>query len=1548
MLSLFPPIAFYQVVTELIQSSAGVTKTGTEWKEISVNLLNLDEGGSSYWSIQSSLEALIQSFFLFSLLTWYFDHVFKGKPVFFFLLPSFWITAKTGGKESQNRLKVHPDQVLGEDVDEDVKREMISVQEQSYGNRSVAVEVVFLRKVFKSGFLLPQRFEAVKNVTYSIDNDSVFVLLGHNGAGKSTTIHMLTGLTNVTGGDAKILGLSVKHDMARIKKIMGVCPQHDVLWSQLSGREHLEMFARIKGVAESDVDDTVERLLESVLLSQAADIPAGKYSGGMRRRLSLSIALIGDPKIVYLDEPTTGMDPVTRRQVWDVIANARKGRVLVLTTHSMEEAEVLGDRIAVMSHGRIQAIGSSLELKTKYGSGYRMKAFLQEEEGASAEAVVEYCKENAPEGTTHIETSGNFLQFQFPKEKEMESTDLGSFFKSFEENMSELGVADYSIGMATLEEVFLNLSTLDGFATPDKDKTLDSRINSASRRKGSTWMQLKALFLKSLSYQLSQKTSCCIIVTLPVLIMMMLFAIEAFFFAPLTLEALCGSVPKAECQERGPDIDCLLRLQSISFPKEPTPAVGVIDNIGRYGGVNPNCDENGCFIGLEEADYSGIPFLDSTGSPSGNISFTPNAQLREWRADLLFFLKDSSCQVLFDNKLDPQKHCQGQSGAEFSACVKEVQELENTRAHLDAEAPNQTSVCATSQDSSFTPTAANVAKIQAYEASLVACEKEREETLLSHFANLTSLLQNVSAEEKQGLLGRFTTRIFQNQALNVFLASIAQKALPMTQPSTAMDTMETICATPSLQMLLQNYSIQGVCSFIAHIDLVQGLSFSSYPSPQSLRQNIYASWYGRLVETNRTLSAELPPSLDYNRRQFLAHWQAYEMQSSNSQAGTYAYTAFYNNSGSGNTQQGNWQVLALGLNNAILSLHTNKTLRLLTQPFPRKLSCNRDEWLAGEEKLDCDLLPSELRLSIVDFVALSLFPYLLMLQIFIVVALIVYEKENKLRLIMRMMGLGSSVYWMVNFLFYLTQYAVMVVFLWAVGVASGLQLFTLHDNLVLFLFFGLWGVLMVLFSFLLSVVFKSSRTSNSAIFLLILILNTTGANLLEAILSDPNSSEVSVLPLMWIPPLVMIRALQWLSVSAALNEPILFDAMPESLRNSFIYMVVEIFLTAVLLWYLDKVVVVGYGTPEHPLFFLKRSFWLPEREDSSKQDLSTIREVPGFEAKPEHDLQDEHERAVKGGENVAGQIIRVHKRFQTKVAVRCVSLGLNRNECFGLLGHNGAGKTTLISMLCGLFPPTSGNALIHGHSILTHMDTIYSFMGVCPQHDVLWDSLNARTHLRFFGRLKGLRGSRLGVAVEEALAKVNLTYAAHRRVGSYSGGMKRRLSVAISFIGNPAVVYLDEPSTGLDPASRRQLWAMILRAKANKTLILTTHSMEEAEVLCDRIGIMSQGRLLCIGSAAELKRRFGKGYNLFVSVDAGAELASNKVVRFVQRELPSAVLLQEPISGMYKFEVDRKDVVLSSVFQHMRLAKEEINLRHWGISETTLEEVFIKLARDHK
>ncbi|GAX75876.1 hypothetical protein CEUSTIGMA_g3319.t1 [Chlamydomonas eustigma] len=294
-------------------------------------------------------------------------------------------------------------------------------------------------------------------------------------------------------------------------------------------------------------------------------------------------------------------------------------------------------------------------------------------------------------------------------------------------------------------------------------------------------------------------------------------------------------------------------------------------------------------------------------------------------------------------------------------------------------------------------------------------------------------------------------------------------------------------------------------------------------------------------------------------------------------------------------------------------------------------------------------------------------------------------------------------------------------------------------------------------------------------------------------------------------------------------------------------------------------------------------------------------------------------------------------------AVRDLTLAVRKGECFGLLGPNGAGKSTCINMLTGFLDPTGGSAKIAGMDIFRNLSEIYPLMGVCPQDNLIWEQMTAREHLGFYGRLKGLTGESLKNAVCAALKSVNLWDAADRLAGTFSGGMKRRLCVAISFIGTPRVVYLDEPSTGLDPASRHGLWDVVKANKADKAVILTTHSMEEAEMLCDRLGIFVDGKMVCIGNPKEITNRFASYLLLTISVSYGDVDKAREIVR----SMSPAALETYSVGGTLRYELPKSDISLSGVYITMASAKDAMTILDWGVSNSTLEDVFIKLSKKY-
>eukprot|EP00050_Salpingoeca_kvevrii_P001372 m.168672 g.168672 ORF g.168672 m.168672 type:complete len:270 (-) comp10356_c0_seq5:318-1127(-) len=190
---------------------------------------------------------------------------------------------------------------------------------------------------------------AVNHLTLAIPRGQCFGLLGINGAGKTTTFRMLTGDEIMSKGTAYMDGFDIRTDMKRVRQRMGYCPQFDALIELMTGREILTMFARLRGVREAVIPDTVDDLIEALMLDKHADKQCGTYSGGNKRKLSTAVALVGDPPIIFLDEPTTGMDPGARRFLWNALLEAMQGgRSIVLTSHSMEECEALCSRLSIM------------------------------------------------------------------------------------------------------------------------------------------------------------------------------------------------------------------------------------------------------------------------------------------------------------------------------------------------------------------------------------------------------------------------------------------------------------------------------------------------------------------------------------------------------------------------------------------------------------------------------------------------------------------------------------------------------------------------------------------------------------------------------------------------------------------------------------------------------------------------------------------------------------------------------------------------------------------------------------------------------------------------------------------------------------------------------------------------------------------------------------------------------------------------------------------------------------------------------------------------
>lgn len=244
----------------------------------------------------------------------------------------------------------------------------------------------------------------------------------------------------------------------------------------------------------------------------------------------------------------------------------------------------------------------------------------------------------------------------------------------------------------------------------------------------------------------------------------------------------------------------------------------------------------------------------------------------------------------------------------------------------------------------------------------------------------------------------------------------------------------------------------------------------------------------------------------------------------------------------------------------------------------------------------------------------------------------------------------------------------------------------------------------------------------------------------------------------------------------------------------------------------------------------------------------------------------------------------VTRRYGKKTVVSALSLAIKRGELFGLLGPNGAGKTTTINIIIGALAPDSGNIEIDGLRVPGGL-AIKRMIGIVPQTIALYETLTARSNLNFFGKLYGLEGQKLNERVEQVLKIVNLSDRDDERVSRYSGGMKRRLNIAAALLHHPAVLFLDEPTVGVDPQSRNAIFESIKTLQQEGcTIILTSHHLEEAQKLCTRVGIMDEGKLVAEGSVEKIISDFGGKSILTVETKKGkTKIETDEPVKEIMR-----------------------------------------------------------------
>jgi len=1750
--ALFSPTAFVFGADAIADYEFG--GVGLQWD-------NIDDGAFSFLGC---LQMLFVDIILYGLLAVYFDKVLPGEhgialSPFFFLQRNYWFPVDDARQSNAayilDQMKefqpLNKENLSKNDVERIPDIEKCRAQVCLHG----------LRKRYPDGKL------AVKNLSLTMLEGEITCLLGANGAGKTTTIAVLTGLVTSTAGDVQIYGHSLATDLQSIRLKTGICPQHNVLFANLTVEEHLSFFGKIKGLSGTELRQAVTEVIQDVGLTEKRHALSDSLSGGMKRKLSLCIALMGDPKFVLLDEPTSGMDPYSRRSTWELLMRYKKNRVILLTTHFMEEADTLGDRIAIMSEGKLRCAGSSLFLKTRYGAGYILSMARTKESAHAANTITAATATSLMEASPldfsqapkkmqtplHSSTEGEDskappeltpsvvtgqkkpirgasndpqvlrvekvvcsiipdayassivageILFQLP----LTATPLfGRLFTTLKQTSKELGVGSYGISITTLEQVFIRLA-----------------------------LEAKA---KSVAQELRRKKRTADGVV------DVLTNLNANVVDVVALNAAIMN----EFDSNGEDSD-----DDDEYDDETWKLGGCLSELNHLivtamhravvGDVIPQNDEDG----LELVD-SGA-YLTNAKKTSKPVPSSPRRDLRSVAdSSVLLKTEDSRSELTPGSEsvhpLLPGSPYAATSRVALRSANDTMESIESTRIDLSkvifernslAGSPNQ--IILKPQP----PKGKHVLHID-LEGDDDQESKQHEDLEASNFMKSSEeVLADLVSQDDAGKwnINKWMCRSFSEREQSADNMGISHGTLrvqfwellkkrwivakrdikgfffqvlfPTIQIFLVL-TILTISWSPAGKTLKFNSEIletsqRGVkpaiviagagaseCWMHGPINNINATLYAPITKPNvntsskvsqylldltelpknefnfpqrwaglvmndSVNMNLTVSWpwvrrnldfilenqaaisavgaafgldvnaaTGDLVGGSNSINFVLPNSTALNFT--LINNQVQSNQALNLTAAQYnifrnitnalaggnsADPASGQDAFNGNTQ-GTITASRISFNfTSSEVLFTNATLRLgpplnsttnlgnvsipirtvleqvlptvkvaypIVIPTPYSILHNTTSphsqaiyngqlvasafaqcspvgaYTAGGYATKSPVylvknhpLPVSIKQALETKIVLSV-----LASLFVLVPLcyipasfvpfLVKERASKSKHLQNVSGVSPYTYWIATYAWDMMLFLILSAFcMLAFKVYEGDEgIFTsdAESTFAVFALISAYGFAAVPLSYIYSLPFENHSTAQITITFVNFItgfVGTLAILILQALEETEDLAIVLRQVFRAFPPYLIGEG--FINLAGAFFTNILSNRRVSYFKWE---------ITGRCLYYLmlEAVGYMGIMLFLETSWFKRGVFFVEKiRAQYAGRNLRNAEKATSLDV----DVIEERDRLVdEDPSNYALFIRGLEKVYppglfcgQTKYAVRNISFACPYGERFGLLGINGAGKTTTLGILTGDCSATAGEVFVGGFPLSD--PATKTLIGYCPQVDPLLEAMNSFETLFFFGRVRGIPETVLNLRINKLIDQVGLRKHAHRPCGTYSGGNKRKLSLAVAMIGEPKVLFLDEPSTGMDPEARRSMWEVIESVSANRSIVLVSHSMEECEALCTRIGIMVSGKMSCLGSTQHIKGRFGAEYQ--IEIRCISQEGVTKVHKLLAEALPS-VVVDETHGGFIRLK-SSGSIDLGEAFHLIESNKEACQVLDYSISQATLEQIFIRLARDQE
>jgi len=490
------------------------------------------------------------------------------------------------------------------------------------------------------------------------------------------------------------------------------------------------------------------------------------------------------------------------------------------------------------------------------------------------------------------------------------------------------------------------------------------------------------------------------------------------------------------------------------------------------------------------------------------------------------------------------------------------------------------------------------------------------------------------------------------------------------------------------------------------------------------------------------------------------------------------------------------------------------------------------------------------------------------------ITIIVKEKVNNSKHLMRVSGINIAAYWLVNYIFELTKYY------FTTGICIALLYgFDFYKD-YLYILYIIYGPATVSVTYILSFLFESESNAQNGIILLNFLLGALGSVSILLIRALDNVKTIGKI-IEYIIGLLPSFCFDF-GYCLLLNRIMIYQAdypkewitweneEKEMLKHFDLLLSMIIYLSVESVLYTGILIIIEC------LAYRSRNVYEGIIENNTVNDSKVIKEIE----RANDELNTKKEEYSVRIKNLMKKY-NMGCRKKPIIAIKNMNFCVEPGECFGLLGLNGAGKTTTFKCITQELSPDNGRIYINGKDMRNNFNELSSLFGYCPQFDAIFEYLTVYENLKFYSEIKGIKSEYIDRVVYAMIEEMSLGEFIHKRAGRLSGGNKRKLSVAISFLCSPPIVLLDEPSTGMDPEARRFMWSVIhkISTKGKKaSVIMTTHSMEEAETLCKRMAIMVNGEFVCMGKAGEIKEKYGYGFEIEVRIKPLSEKNFEKIL----------------------------------------------------------------------